>query len=52
MRDQNEMWKEVERLQIVLRETVSQKGSTSPEAVRAIQSFRTKMKEYNDFVKQ
>ena len=51
MQEQKELWKEVERLQEILHETVSKKGVNSPEAKRAIEAFRNKMEEYNDSVK-
>ncbi|MDF2572788.1 MAG: hypothetical protein K0R55_4392 [Sporomusa sp.] len=52
MQDNKELWTEVEQLQEVLHETVNKKGITSPEAIRAIQAFRNKMQEYNNFVKR
>jgi hypothetical protein len=50
MHNRKELWKEVEQLQGILHEVVSKKGVTSPEAIRAIQSFRNKMQEYNDLI--
>jgi hypothetical protein len=52
MHDHKELWKEVEQLQEILHETVSKKGINSPEANRASQAFRNKMKEYNDLANQ
>jgi hypothetical protein len=52
MYDPKELWKEVEWLQEILHETVSKKGSTSPEATRAIHAFRNKMKEYTELMKR
>lgn len=48
MHEHKELWKEVEQLQEELHEIVSKKGINSPEAIRASQDFRNKMKEYND----
>ena len=43
-----DFWEEVEYLQRKLSEVVSKKGINSPEAIRASQAFRNKMKEYSD----
>ncbi|MBU2700602.1 hypothetical protein Ga0466249_004036 [Sporomusaceae bacterium BoRhaA] len=43
-----ELWEEVEYLKGKLSEVVSKKGIDSPEAIRASQAFRNKMKEYSD----
>lgn len=43
-----ELWKEIEQLQEKLQDVVRKKGVSSPEAIRVSQSFRNKMKEYND----
>jgi hypothetical protein len=43
-----ELWEEVEYLKRKLSEVVSKKGIDSPEAIRASQTFRNKMKEYSD----
>jgi hypothetical protein len=52
MENHHDLWKEIERLQEILHDTVSKKGSASPEAIRAIQAFRNKLQEYNDLVKR
>lgn len=51
MQERKELWKEVEQLQEKLREVVSKKGVTSPEAIRTIQAFRNKMLECNNAIK-
>lgn len=48
LQDRKELWEEVERLQEELHEISSKKGINSPEAIRASQVFRNKMKEYTD----
>lgn len=52
MENQNDLWKEIERLQEILHDTISKKGSSSPEAIRAIQAFRNKLQEYHALVKR
>jgi len=52
MQAYKELWKEVEQLQEELHDVVSKKGVNSPEAIRAIQSFRNKMQEYDDLKNQ
>lgn len=47
MADKQELWQEVQELQVKLHEIVSKKGINSPEAIRASQEFRNKMDEYN-----
>lgn len=47
-----ELWREVEKLQETMNDTIRKKGVTSPEATRVIQAFRNKMREYNDFAKR
>ncbi|WP_165866130.1 aspartyl-phosphate phosphatase Spo0E family protein [Lucifera butyrica] len=42
------MWKEIEQLQEELHKIISKKGINSPDAIRASQEFRNKMREYND----
>ena len=48
MYDHRDLWKQVQHLQQELREVASRKGLNSPEAIRASQAFRDKMKEYSD----
>lgn len=48
MGDHADLWEEVEYLQGKLNEVVTRKGINSPEAIRASQEFRNKMKEYSD----
>ncbi|MEN6567185.1 MAG: aspartyl-phosphate phosphatase Spo0E family protein [Veillonellales bacterium] len=47
MYDKRELWKEIERLQEELHDTITQKGINSPEAIRVSHDFRNKMQEYN-----
>lgn len=46
MRDEREVWQEVQELQEKLHEVVTKKGIKSPEAIRVIQEIRNKMDEF------
>ena len=50
MHDSKGLWKEIEQLQSELHKVVTKKGINSPEAIKASQLFRNKMKEYNDLI--
>jgi hypothetical protein len=52
MNNAKDLWREVEQVQEIMHEVISKKGVNSPDAIRAIQVFRSKMQEYNDLIKQ